>query len=248
MTSHRASLSSSESESPSSLDATPVRGEYALEQEDTGQAVDAPWQADQEWANAMTHGIATIASLFFGAMLLRAAWTEGVGMTIACAAYSASVVGTFAFSTLSHLVRPSPRLDRLRAWDQAMIYTMISGTYTPIAYRFCPESINTALLVAIWIAAFAGLFFKLVLKHRVNSIGTVSYLLLGWLPAIPLAGNVPSIVVTGMIVGGCLYTAGVVLLMNDRKLRYLHAGWHLMVMSAAGAHGITILKYVVPAN
>lgn len=211
-------------------------------------AHDAPWQADQEWANAATHGIAAIATVVLGANLLVTAWPRGLGMTIACAAYLASALGTFTFSTLSHVVKPSPRLNRLRAWDQAMIYAMISGTYTPIAFRFCPQSINAALLVAIWLGAFAGIYVKIIRKHRVNSIGTVSYLLLGWLPAIPLVGNVPSIVVQGMILGGVLYTIGVVFLMNDQKVKYMHACWHLLVMSAAAAHYFTILRFVVPSG
>ena len=55
-----------------------------------------------------------------------------------------------------------------------------------------PPSVRDPLLIAIWVAAIAGFINKVAVHHRVNSIGTWSYLLLGWLPAIPLVGNVPS--------------------------------------------------------
>lgn len=211
---------------------------------------DTPWQADQEWANALTHGIAAAVTIFLAVGLLRSAGDSdrSIGMMISCLAYSLSVLGTFTFSTLSHVVSPSPLLNRLRAWDQAMIYMMISGTYTPIIYRFADQPVRAWLLAAIWVAAVAGFLAKVAANHRINSIGTVSYLLLGWLPAIPLIGQVPTIVVIWMMIGGVLYTIGVACLINDRKVRYLHAVWHLFVMSAAFSHYWTILKHIVPAN
>ncbi|MGI9474928.1 MAG: PAQR family membrane homeostasis protein TrhA [Rubripirellula sp.] len=208
---------------------------------------DAPLQLDQEWANALTHGLGALGSLFLGAHLVISALSKSEGLAIACGAYAASVFGTFLCSTLSHVVRRQPLLDKMRAWDQAMIYTMISGTYTPIAFYYASDSTRTPLLWAIWIAAAAGFLHKVALKHRVNSIGTVSYLLLGWLPAIPLAPHVPAELITSMFVGGVLYTVGVVFLVNDGKLRYLHACWHLAVMAGAACHYCGILWYVVQA-
>ena len=177
-----------------------------------------PLQPDQEWANALTHGIATVGALVVGSYMVSVAASKESGLGIACAAYVASVVGTFLFSTLSHIVRRQPLLNTMRAWDQAMIYTMISGTYTPIIYAIATE----------WIASLrcwrqSGLrrppvsLGKVALRHRINSIGTISYLMLGWLPALPLVGHVPAAVVWSMVAGGVLYTAGVVFLMNDAK-------------------------------
>ncbi len=208
---------------------------------------EVPWQADQEWANAWTHGIAAATTLGLATGLIGSAASDGAGMMIACAAYMASVFGTFACSTLSHVIRPSPLLNRVRSWDQAMIYLMISGTYTPIVLRFADEGVRSWLLIAIWVAAGIGFLGKVAFKHRINSIGTVSYLALGWLPAIPLTGQVPTDVIQGMVAGGVLYTLGVACLMNDRKMPYLHAVWHLFVMTAAFSHYWTVHHHVVDA-
>ncbi|MDG2224370.1 MAG: hemolysin III family protein [Rubripirellula sp.] len=204
-----------------------------------------PVKPDQEWANALTHGIACLGTICLGSYMVWMALPDGNGITIACLVYATSVFATFGFSTLSHIVRRQPMLNTMRAWDQAMIYAMISGTYTPIAYRYATESTQVALLAAIWVAATIGIVGKLLFQHRINSIGTISYLLLGWLPAIPLAGHVPRDLAWWMVAGGVLYTVGVVFLMNDSKLRYLHAVWHLAVMAAAVAHFVGIMHYVV---
>ncbi|MCG8651978.1 MAG: hemolysin III family protein, partial [Pirellulales bacterium] len=152
---------------------------------------------------------------------------------------------TFLFSTLSHVIFRQPVLNTLRAWDQAMIYAMISGTYTPIAYAYATDRVRAPLLALIWLAAGAGFLFKVVLRYRINSIGTISYLLLGWLPAIPLAPHVPSGLAWAMLLGGLLYSLGVLFLLNDRKVKYMHAAWHLCVMMAASCHYLAIWSFVV---
>ena len=205
---------------------------------------DAPVQLDQEWANALTHGIAALGAVLLGGFMILQATSDSTGLAIACAAYALSVVGTFVFSTLSHSIHRQPLLNRLRAWDQAMIYLMIVGTYTPIAFKFGGDT-RSMQLAAIWIAATIGVWMKIGVGHRINSVSTVSYLLLGWLPAIPLAGHVPRPLVWAMVVGGVLYSIGVMLLINDRKFRYAHAMWHLMVMTAATCHWLGIYWYVV---
>nr|WP_236649470.1 hemolysin III family protein [Rhodopirellula sp. SM50] len=205
----------------------------------------APVRHGEEWANALTHGLAALMSLVLGTWLVLEALPDNPGLALACAAYIASVCATFSFSTLSHAILQQPLLDTLRAWDQAMIYAMISGTYTPIVFRYAPDAVRTPLLTAIWVAAFAGIAGKLLMRHRVNNVATVSYLLLGWLPAIPLYGNVPSGLGWGMLLGGVLYTLGVMVLLNDHKFKYLHVVWHLFVISAALCHFLAIQWYVL---
>ena len=206
---------------------------------------DAPVQLDQEWANALTHGIAMAGALTLGTYLTLLSLERSMGLAVACGAYSLSVAGTFLCSTLSHSIHRQPLLNRLRAWDQAMIYLMIAGTYTPIAFRYADDVIRYPLLVALWFVAFLGFLAKILAQHRVNSVAMITYLLLGWLPAIPLVGVVPMDLVWSMIFGGVLYSIGVLFLKNDRKFKYAHAVWHLIVMSAATCHWTGILWYVV---
>lgn len=205
----------------------------------------APLLPGQEWANALTHGSATLGAILFGWGLATEAATQGTPLTVACVAYALAVVGTFAASTLSHTIHRQPWLNTFRSWDQAMIYLMIAGTYTPIAVAYAPEAVLLPMLVTMWLAAWTGFFLKVFRRHRINAIGVISYLLLGWLPAIPLTGHVPGPVVSSMVIGGVLYTVGVVFLLNDRKVRYFHAVWHLFVIAAATVHFLAIRDHVV---
>ncbi|EMI54421.1 PAQR family membrane homeostasis protein TrhA [Rhodopirellula sallentina] len=204
-----------------------------------------PIQPDQEWANALTHGLAAATWVVLSFWLVGQAAEVTTAIMIACAAYGASVVGTFACSTLSHTFLQRPLLDRFRAWDQAMIYLMIAGTYTPIMCRYANPAHRDWLLALMWSYAFWGFTKKAIFSHRIHSISTVSYLLLGWLPAIPLYGRVPFNLFLYVLAGGVAYSVGVLFLINDRRVRYFHAVWHLVVISASIIHFVGIMRYVV---
>lgn len=207
--------------------------------------MDPPIKTDQEWANALTHGAAAMLWVIGGGMLIASAAKSDPGLMLACAAYVASVVGTFLCSTLSHVFLKQPWLDRFRSWDQAMIYLMIVGTYTPITYAFAPPALRDGLLAAMWLAAGLGFASKVFRRHRINQISAMSYLMLGWLPAMPLIGNVPQSLAVAMLAGGIIYSLGVAVLMNDHRVRYSHALWHVLVFTASVTHGLGIAWYVV---
>lgn len=233
---------------------SPPRRETSVDYEEVIDAVvervehDAPIQPDQEWANALTHWLAALAGLGGAwAIILRTSGLS-IGTTLSCLTFVFSAVAVFVASAMSHTFLDDPaRLKRLRAWDQGLIYAMISGTYTPLVYQFASPSMRTFVIVAIWVAAAIGFYSKVFAAHRINSIGTLTYLLLGWLPAMFLVGRVPFIVLCWMTAGGVIYTLGVVVLLNDSRMRYLHAVWHLLVISAAGCHFWAIYRYVVDA-
>ncbi|EMI46284.1 PAQR family membrane homeostasis protein TrhA [Rhodopirellula sp. SWK7] len=204
-----------------------------------------PIQPDQEWANALTHGIASVTWIALSVWMVMQASEISTAMMIACAAYGASVIGTFACSTLSHTFLERPLLDRFRAWDQAMIYLMIAGTYTPIMCRYAEPAYRDVLLLLMWGYAFWGFAKKAIFSHRIHSISTLSYLLLGWLPAIPLYGRIPMSLFLYVLAGGVAYSIGVLFLKNDHRVKYFHAVWHIVVISASILHFAGIMRYVI---
>ena len=208
----------------------------------------APLLLDEEWANALTHGSAALAWMFGAVLMVRAAAGQPLMTTLCCLVFVLSAVSVFSASALSHHLIHFPRLlNRLRAWDQGLIYVMISGTYTPLIWQFAGQSMRTPLLVGVWVAAAIGFHSKVLAEHRVNGIGTITYLLLGWVPALGLVGKVPGVVLFWMAAGGVIYTIGVALLLNDKRIKYLHAGWHLCVVVAASCHFWAIYRYVAAA-
>lgn len=209
----------------------------------------APLLHDEEWANALIHGAGAILGVFGAVVMARAAVGQTLMTTFCCLVFVSSSVAVFVASALSHHWIHQPKLlKRLRAWDQGLIYVMISGTYTPLIWRFAEDPVRILLLVVIWLAAAIGFHSKVVLQYRINSIGTISYLLLGWLPSFGLIGKVPTGLLLWMLAGGIVYVVGITLLLNDRKVKYLHAAWHCCVILAATCHYLGVYQYVASAE
>ena len=150
----------------------------------------------------------------------------------------------FVTSTLSHyLIHQPALLKRLRAWDQGLIYVMISGTYTPLLWRYAEDPVHDSI-AGSHLGGGGGFHSKVIKHYRVNASGTISYLLLGWLPSLGLIGKVPFGLLLWMLAGAIAYVFGVSLLVNDRKRKYLHAGWHCCVLLAATCHYLGVYQYV----
>ncbi len=209
------------------------------------EADSAPLLPEEEWANALTHAAAAVVWTLGAVVMFRGAAEQTLMTTLCCLVFIFSAVSVFTASALSHhWIHDSQLLRRLRAWDQGLIYVMISGTYTPLVWKFAHEAIRTPLLIGIWVAAAVGFHSKVIAEHRVNGIGTLTYLLLGWVPALGLATRVPGEVLFWMAAGGVIYTLGVLVLLNDCRVKYFHALWHLSVVTAASCHFWAIYRFV----
>lgn len=201
--------------------------------------------ASQEAVNAWTHGLGFVISLPAGFALNRLVVEHRDQLAWACLAYSLCLAAMYLFSTLSHAVRNQTWRHRMRAWDQGVIYATIAGTFTPFIWAYMDGWERVALLIAIWLAAAAGFYSKVVAEHRIDNMTAVSYVLLGWLPAMVLLGYVPLACFAIMAFGGLLYTCGTYFLQNDHRSWYFHAIWHLMVILASACHYAAIAMYTI---
>lgn len=133
----------------------------------------------------------------------------------------------------------SPRLtgrapEWLRRVDHSAIYLKIAGTYTPFAV-IAGGTVGRWLLIGVWSGAALGTLWKLVAPHRWERASVLLYLALGWAfvaAAGPVSAALTPATTILIIVGGCLYTIGVVFHVWDR-LPYQNAIWHLFVLLAS---------------
>lgn len=201
--------------------------------------------AAQESINAWTHGLACALSLPAGVALIRLGLEHRSQLVGACLIYSVSLTGMYLFSTLSHAVREPIARHRMRALDQGVIYMLIAGTFTPFVWAYMQGWPRVALLIGIWLAAMVGFYSKVFVRHRIDNMTAVSYVLLGWVPAMVLLGYVSLACFAFMAVGGLLYTIGTLFLQNDHRSRYFHAVWHLMVVLASACHYVAIAMFTI---
>ncbi len=198
-------------------------------------------QADEK-ANILTHSAGFLLSLGVGWALWLNSEQLPLGFRLACVAFSLSMASVYLFSTLSHAVHEPVRRMRMRAWDQGMIYLLIAGTYSPFIWEGSFGIGRGLLLAAVWLAAAVGFYSKVFSSHRVNAVSTVTYVLLGWLPAIPLVLYTPTDCLVLMILGGVAYSLGLIFLIGSDWFTYAHAIWHVMVMLGSAIHTYAVFS------
>jgi hemolysin III len=206
--------------------------------------------AAEDLLNALTHAAGFLFAAFASIMLLAAAALNGGPWQVgACAVYSATMLATYAASTLSHVFRTPATRNAFRVADQALIFLFIAGSWTPVAATWLRSGPWWwAFHAALWAVALCGFVSKALFAHRV-AMGTVSallYLLVGWSPvfvAVPLARALPTPLSLWLLAGGVCYTLGLVFFRLDDRIPYFHAVWHVLVMAGSACHYIGILHY-----
>lgn len=202
--------------------------------------------AAEETANTVTHAVGLVLSIVGGIALLPMAVDRvDIGQLLGLAMYIGAVFTVYLASTMSHAIQQPTWKHRWRVVDQAAIYLMIAGTYTPFILAYLPTDRRWFVFSAVWAFAIAGFISKAVLKHRVEAVGLISYLMLGWLPAMPMLPFMSLDCLMWMALGGLLYTIGAVFLALDERVPFFHTMWHLFVLIASICHFYAIVQFVV---
>jgi hemolysin III len=201
--------------------------------------------AFQEKINAWIHGLGFLASIPAGLGLIALATRQNPEVVFACGLYSLTFATMFLFSTLSHAVRNPGWRHRFRALDQGAIYLLISGSFTPFIWGYMEGWQRWALLAGVWLGAFAGFASKVFVRHRIDNMTSLYYVLLGWIPAMILLNRVPLGCFAIMALGGVIYTAGTRFLQNDHIRWYFHPIWHVAVIVAGACHFAAIVMFPV---
>ncbi len=162
--------------------------------------------------------------------------------------YGASLVLLFAASTCYHAAPFSETKRRLRVAEQALIFVLIAGTYTPFTLVALESAWGWSLFSIVWALAVVGIILNSFHFHRHAAITITLYLGLGWLGLVsifPLKNALASEGLTWLIAGGIAYSVGIIFL-SWRKLPFNHGIWHLFVLIGSLCHYFAVLFYVLP--
>ena len=199
-----------------------------------------------EAANLLTHGLGLALSVMATALMMWVVAGENLRIIVACGVYCLTLILLYGASTLSHTFHDVKLRQLFRTLDQACIYLLIAGSFTPFAVIFLGRGWWWLFLPSLWVLAIAGVLF--VLRRRdLSDAAKVTYGLLGWLPAMTLwelYQRAPGGMLVWLVAGGFFYSAGTVFLRIDQRVRYLHALWHAFVIAGSICHYIAILVYV----
>jgi hemolysin III len=191
------------------------------------------------------HQVAFVVSIPAGIALVWAAHSPLA--RVAALVYAISLAAMFGTSAALHRRHWSPRAWlRMDQLDRVMIYVLIAGSYTPVVLLALRPGWRVAFLALVWTVAAVGICLVLVWNRgRVIFVTRmVLYLGLGWISVVLLPQLADTIGLGRLalgVLGGVLYTVGVVVLIrrrpdpNPRVFGY-HEVWHAFTVAAGACH------------
>ncbi len=202
----------------------------------------------EHFADFVVHAIGFFAAAFGGGVLFALAMhARGASLATAAAFYALCLIVMLACSAAYNLTRPSAARRILRRMDEASIFFLIAGSYTPFTMGLLGDNLAGAVTAGVWVLAMAGAAAKIFLDKISESDWCKIYLAFGWMAVllmVPMAARMPMLAVFLLAVGGLIYSAGVLVYLR-RSLPYRRAIWHAIVLLGAGAHYAAVLTGVV---
>jgi hemolysin III len=204
----------------------------------------------EKLADGLVHVLGLTAAAAGGVVLIALSLTTGgAGVAVATGLYSLCLITMLACSTAYNLTKPTAARPFLRRLDEAAIFLMIAGSYTPFTTQRLTGAWAISMTALVWTLALAGAAGKLLSPRLPDWVWTVGYVAFGWVALIalrPLIQGVPLAALALLTAGGLIYTMGA--LIFHSRLPYRRAIWHGFVVTAAGAHYAAICAGVVLAR
>lgn len=201
-------------------------------------------------ADLWVHLVALVLAAVGGGVLATlAAVHGGAGAAFACAVYALCLMVMLTCSTVYNLTHPCAARPILRRMDEAAIFLMIAGSYTPFTTQRFEGGWALGFTLLVWSVALAGVFAKMLVPRISDAIWSAVYVGFGWLAVFalkPMIETVHPAALTLLVVGGLIYTAGVFVFLNQR-IRFRRAIWHGFVAAGAGTHWAAVLVGVALA-
>ncbi len=202
----------------------------------------------EEIANAITHGIACIASIV--GLVFLIIYASGRGQTLDIVTFSifgSCLIILYLASTLYHAIPISKIKSIFRIIDHSAIFLLIAGSYTPFMLNLLNNATGITICVIVWIVAILGVALQPWLIRMGDKINTALYLMMGWLVIFAFKAVYDALPLPGLILlisGGLLYSLGCIFFVWQR-LPYHHAIWHVFVLAGSATHYFAILLYTI---
>lgn len=199
----------------------------------------------EEIANAISHGIGALLSIFATVLLIVLGAKKGDTAAIITAAfYGASLITLYTSSTLYHSLSNKKAKKVFRILDHCNIFILITGTYAPISVLMIGKNVGYLLLISNLICCILGIVLNAINIKKFKVISMILYVFMGWMCifiAKPLIMAIPINQLLILFLGGVSYTIGIIFF-AIKKIKYMHFIWHIFVLIGSVLQYIFILQ------
>ena len=200
----------------------------------------------EELFNAISHGLGAMSAI--AALVLMLVRAQNPWQTVSACIYGGSMFFLYMASTLYHSMFHEGAKRVLRVFDHCSIYVLIAGTYTPYTLIALRGAVGWTLCGIIWGGALLGIVLNAISIERFKILSNILYLVMGWAIIMtlgPLNSAVAPMGVMLLVLGGILYTVGMVFFGLGKKVRGMHPLWHVFVLGGSVLHFLSVYLYVL---
>ncbi|MFO7756214.1 MAG: hemolysin III family protein [Bacteroidales bacterium] len=209
----------------------------------------------EETANWLSHFAgAILASAMLTLMIVASALKGNAWHVVSTAIFGTTMVLLYFSSAVAHGLPPGRLKQVFFVIDQAAIFLLIAGTYTPLALVALHGTIGWVLFGLQWAMAIAGIIMQVMRKNRVENgaplLDIIIYLVMGMMfliAVVPLVKSLPLMGFLWILIGGACYCFGIYFY-RKASFRHAHLVWHLMVLAGSISHFFAIFFYVIPIS
>ena len=202
-------------------------------------------------ADLAIHLVGLALAIVGGVILLVLSARNPASRVAAIAVYAAGLVSMLAFS-LTYNFSGEPWRPFWRRFDHAGIFVMIAGSYTPFTTYVLQGTWAWGMTIAVWSIASLGILGKVFVPRLPEPLWIALYLALGWVVIVaaqPIVAGLAWPALLLLLLGGLVYSAGIVFHVNDERITFGKPLWHGHVVTAAGLHWVAVLiGTVLPAG
>jgi hemolysin III len=206
-------------------------------------ATEPPVAVERPLLRGTLHGVAFVAAVAVGALLVAFSRESRVLPAAVFAASAALMLGT---STLYHRITWSPSARPwMRRADHAGIFLLIAGTYTPVALISLSGAWRVTILAVVWSVAIAATISKFCWVSAPKWTSVLVGLGLGWVAH--HEGIAPVVLLAA---GGLAYSAGAVVYALKRpdpvpRVFGYHELFHAFTIVALACQYVAIAFFVL---
>ena len=197
----------------------------------------------EENLNIISHGFGLVLSIVgCSFLILKSQEFDGFWKPISFVIYGLSMILLYAASTFYHAAKNPTRRRRLNIFDNAAIYILIAGSYSPFCLVGLDSKLGWYMFVFVWFFSLVGVILKLSYTGRYYKISTGMYLLMGWQVMVfiqPLMQQLSAENFQYLVAGGIFYSVGAILY-SIKRIPYNHAIFHVFVLLGSFSHFLAI--------
>lgn len=202
----------------------------------------------EEIFSSVSHGVGACLSMAGTVVLLVFSVIYGNALAVVSSAiYGASLIILYTMSTLYHSFTNEKLKHFFQIMDHNTIFLLIAGTYTPITLYILGGVTGWILFSVVWVASIIGITLNSINMEKAKLPSLICYIATGWVIIFaikPLIAKVPFISALFLVLGGVIYTVGVVFYVI-KKVKYFHPIWHIFTVLGSAFHYFSILIAII---